>query len=106
MYTNILSRSLEKECLNFGFSGNAFGEEIVARRLAEVENPGAYILDYETNALDKGTLESSLPEFIGILRRAHPETPFWLFREQSSLRIFGIRIFAADENGQSNLRKI
>lgn len=75
MYTNILSRSLEKECLNFGFSGNAFGEEIVARRLAEVENPGGYILDYETNALDKGTLESSLPEFIGILRRTHPETP-------------------------------
>lgn len=74
-YTNIVSRRLRMECLNFGFSGNAFGESCIAERLAMIESPAAYILDYEPNAIEKRTLKSSLPVFIRILRERHKETP-------------------------------
>ncbi|MDD6994739.1 MAG: SGNH/GDSL hydrolase family protein [Candidatus Borkfalkiaceae bacterium] len=74
-YTNIVSRRLRMECLNFGFSGNAFGESCIANRLAMIESPAAYVLDYEPNAIEKGTLKSSLPVFIRILRERHKQTP-------------------------------
>ena len=72
-YTNIVSRQLRRECLNFGFSGNAFGEREVAQQLAKVKNAGVFVLDYEPNALEHGSLESTLCEFVRILRERHPQ---------------------------------
>jgi len=74
-YTNILSRRLNREFINLGFSGSGRGEPEVARTMAEIPDPGCLVLDYEANASADGLLEKTLAPFIGILREAHPETP-------------------------------
>ena len=73
--TNILSRRLNVEFINLGFSGNGRGEPELARLVAEIENPLAYVLDYEGNAGGIEQLRETLPEFIRILRAGHPTTP-------------------------------
>ena len=74
-YTSILSRKLNLETYNFGFSGNGLGEPEVVEMLAEIENPLLYLLDYDANAGGNGRLEQSLEQMIRRLRSAHPETP-------------------------------
>jgi lysophospholipase L1-like esterase len=74
-YTNILSRRLNIECVNLGFSGNGRGEPEVAEAIAQIANPACFVLDYEANAGSGGILERTLPGFIGILRKDHPEVP-------------------------------
>jgi len=73
--TNILSRRLNVEFINLGLSGNGRGEPELARLVAEIENPLAYVLDYEGNAGGIEQLRETLPEFIRILRAGHPTTP-------------------------------
>lgn len=73
MSTNILSRRLDMEFLNFGFSGSGKGEPEVAQLLAMVEDPAMYILSYEANAEDG--IYTTLVPFLNILRQKHPQTP-------------------------------
>ena len=49
-WTNILSRRLNVEFINLGFSGSGRGEPEVAATIAEIPNPACFILDYEANA--------------------------------------------------------
>lgn len=70
-YTNILSRWLNKECINFGFSANGLGEYEMADRIAEIDDISLVVLDYEANAGTNGRLEASMEEFINIIRRKH-----------------------------------
>jgi len=73
-WTNILSRRLNREFINMGFSGSGKGEPDVARNIALIPNPGCFVLDYEGNAGSE-LLRQTLPHFIEILREAHPTTP-------------------------------
>ena len=73
-FTNIISRRLNIECINLGFSGNGRGEPEMARIFTKIKNPACIVLDYEANASD-GTLERTLKEFIDILRDKHPFVP-------------------------------
>jgi len=77
--TNILSRRLNVEFINLGFSGNGRGEPELAHLITEIENPLAYVLDYEGNCPDTESLHRTLPEFIRILRAAQPTTPIVVF---------------------------
>jgi len=72
-YTNILSRCLNVEFINLGFSGNGRGDPELAHLIAEIERAGCYVLDYEANATE--TYYDTLEPFIGILRDAAPDTP-------------------------------
>lgn len=74
-YTNILSRRLNMECINLGFSGNGKGEPEVARIIAGIKDLSCYVLDYEGNANSGGILEKTLSDFIVILRATHPKVP-------------------------------
>ena len=74
-YTNILSRRLNRPFINLGFSGSGRGEPEVARVVAEIPDPAAFVLDYEANAGSNNILQNTLEPFIAILREAHPETP-------------------------------
>lgn len=74
-YTNILSRWLNKEILNFGFSANGLGEYEMAELIADINNLSLIVLDYEANSGTNGRLESSLEGFIDIIRHKNPETP-------------------------------
>lgn len=73
MTTNILSRRLNREFLNFGFSGSGKGETEVAELVSMVENPAMFILTYEANAGD--LIYQNLVPFISVLRKKHPDTP-------------------------------
>ena len=64
LYTNILSRKLDKEILNYGFSGAALGEKEVALILAKRKNIELLIIDIQANAGCSEKLENNLEEFI------------------------------------------
>jgi hypothetical protein len=72
-YTNILSRKLNVEFINLGFSGSGRGEPEVARLISGIPDPGLFILDYEANSGD--TIRQTLPTFIDIIRAARPQVP-------------------------------
>ena len=74
-HTNILSRRLDTEVVNLGFSGNGKGEPEVARFVAEVPEPCGFILDYDGNCPSVDRLRETLGEFIRILRRRHATVP-------------------------------
>lgn len=74
-YTNILSRRINMEFLNLGFSGNGKGEPELAHILSEIPDPACLILDYEANCVSTELLQITLPEFISIYRDKHPLTP-------------------------------
>lgn len=73
-YTNILSRALNAEVTNLGFSGSGKGEPEVFRTFAQIRSPRLFVLDYEanTNLQDIGT---TLPEGLRILRSHHNRVP-------------------------------
>lgn len=76
-YSNILSRRLNAEIINLGFSGNGQAEPEVARLIAAIPDPALLVIDCEANC-GNGLLEARLPDFIGILRAAHPTPPILL----------------------------
>jgi len=73
-YTNILSRKLDMECINFGFSGNGKGEPELAKIISTLEDISLIVLDYEANTWS-GLLQETLVDFIKILREYHQVTP-------------------------------
>lgn len=73
-YTNIMSRHINLEFINLGFSGNGKGDESLARLISEIENPGLLVLDYEPNCTTE-MYKETLPRFIEIYRQTHPTVP-------------------------------
>jgi len=72
--TNILSRMLDREVINLGFSGNALLDYDIAELMASYPDPGVYVMDNIPNGSAKLTHEK-LAGFIKIIRDAHPTTP-------------------------------
>jgi len=75
-YPAILSRRLNREQINLGFSGNAWGEPELAQLLATLD-PATYVLDPLPNMKEEW-VAPRLENFIAILRAAHPKTPIVL----------------------------
>ena len=73
-HTNILSRRLDREVINLGFSGNALLDMEIAHLMASVEDPGLFVLDYVPNAWDY-MIDEKGEEFFRIIRDAHPDVP-------------------------------
>jgi len=74
-YSNILSRRINMEFINLGFSGSGKGEPEVARVISEIADPACLVLDYEANCVSTEQFRKTLPEFIQIFREAHPDVP-------------------------------
>ncbi|GCB34588.1 hydrolase [Bacteroides faecalis] len=72
-HTNIISRRLNRECINLGFSGNALLDLEVARIMAEVD-AGVFVLDFVPNASVK-QMQERMETFYNIIRKKHPDTP-------------------------------
>jgi lysophospholipase L1-like esterase len=72
-YSNILSRRLDAEFVNLGFSGNGRGEPALAHLINQISGLTFIILDYEANANE--TIVNTLGPFVDILREKHPDTP-------------------------------
>ena len=73
-HTNMISRALDREVINLGFSGNALLDLEIARLMAAVPDPAVYVLDYAPNAYAPMIKEHG-EEFFRILRDAHPDVP-------------------------------
>jgi hypothetical protein len=91
-YPNILSRKMNVEFFNLGFSGSGKGEAEVAEVISEIPNPGLFIVDYEANCVSPELFRTTLPEFIRIYRGRHPEVPILVL---SQIR-FGLEHFAPE----------
>ncbi|WP_103996244.1 SGNH/GDSL hydrolase family protein [Paenibacillus sp. UNC499MF] len=74
-YPGILSRLINREFINLGFSGSGKGEPEVAEVIREIGNPDLLVLDYEANTGEPENIRDTLPVFIGLYREKHPEVP-------------------------------
>jgi lysophospholipase L1-like esterase len=72
-YSNIISRILDVQFVNLGFSGNGRGEPELAHLINQISGISFIILDYEANANE--TIVNTLGPFIDILREKQPEVP-------------------------------
>jgi hypothetical protein len=72
-YTNILSRDLDMQFVNLGFSGNGRGEPALAHLINEIPETRMIVLDYEANA--GLSLKETLGPFVDVLRDKHPDIP-------------------------------
>lgn len=72
-YSNILSRKLDVQFVNLGFSGNGRGEPALAHLITQIEGTCCIILDYEANA--GMSLKETIGPFLDILRKKHPALP-------------------------------
>lgn len=73
-HTSILSRKLDRQVINLGFSGNAHLDPEVARLMAAVEEPSVFVLDFVPNCKAELIDEKGVT-FFRILREAHPGVP-------------------------------
>jgi hypothetical protein len=72
-HSNILSRWLNREFINLGFSGNGRLDYELAEVMAEVD-ASLYVLDFVPNATVE-EMEEHLVRFYSILRERRPEAP-------------------------------
>ncbi len=73
-YTAAVARWLDSDYVNYGFSGNARGEDAMADIICK-RNFTAFIYDYDHNAPDAAHLEKTHERFFKRVRAAHPDMP-------------------------------
>ncbi|MDF2938698.1 MAG: hypothetical protein K0Q90_4071 [Paenibacillaceae bacterium] len=74
-YTSIVSRWLDADYFNYGFSGSAKGEPVFAEFIAAHPAISAFVYDYDHNAPTPEHLEETHRAFFEIIRKAHPSLP-------------------------------
>ncbi len=74
-YASAVSRWLDADYRNFGFSGKARGEPVIAEYIAGLEKISALVYDYDHNAPDPDHLQATHEAFFRIIRDAKPELP-------------------------------
>ncbi len=73
-YPAILSRALDCNFINLGFSGSGCGESSVSEYIASLKM-SAFVLDYDHNARSPEHLRQTHKPFFDTIRNAHPELP-------------------------------
>ncbi len=72
-YQAVISRKLDCDHINLGFSGNAKGEKAMAEYIASLDM-SCFVMDYDYNSNEEGLKETHRP-FYDIIRKAHPNLP-------------------------------
>lgn len=73
-YENMISRRLNIDYINLGFSGSALGEPALAEYIAGLDM-AAFVMDYDYNAPDAAYLQKTHEPFFKIVRERHPLLP-------------------------------
>jgi hypothetical protein len=73
VHTSIISRKLNIECINFGFSGNGKMEKPVAELISGIDAL-FYVMDGTGNMTPKDISDNAVP-LVEIIRSKHPATP-------------------------------
>lgn len=103
-YTQILSRMLGIECLNYGFSGNGKGHIEIAEALSEINNVKMFVLDYEANAtFDR--LKATLDNFVKCLRSKYPFVPIIIMSKIPMYLEFHDKAYINNEKNIRNYQK-
>ena len=74
IYPSIISRKLDCDITNLGFSGSAKGQKEMAEHIAGLEM-SAFVMDYDHNAPNAEHLLDTHYNFYKIIRDAKPTTP-------------------------------
>ncbi len=73
-YVSMLSRWLNFDYVNLGFSGNAKGEEKMAEYIADLDM-SVFVYDYDHNARTLEQLQATHAPMYEIIRKKHPDIP-------------------------------
>ena len=84
-YQAILSRRLDCNFINLGFSGSARGESVMADYIASLDMR-AFVMDYDHNAPTVEHLEQTHEAMFRRIRKAHPELPV-IFMTRPKVRL-------------------
>ena len=76
-HTNIISRKLDRNVINFGFSGNGRMEKSIAKLISE-SNPAFYVIECMPNMYPPDLITSNTIPLVDIIREKHPDTPIVL----------------------------
>lgn len=76
-YTNILTRWMNREFINLGFSGNGQLDYEIAEVMAERKDAGMFVLDFIPN-VDETKIKERTQHFVSIIRKENPLTPILL----------------------------
>lgn len=109
-YQSIITRELDCDHVNLGFSGSAKGEDVIAQYIAGLEM-SAFVYDYDCNAPTPEHLRQTHERMFKTIRRAHPELPilmltrpkYYLNAEEEERvaivkKTYGNAIAAGDQN--------
>lgn len=86
-YPNMLSRRLQVDHINLGFSGSAMGERQMAEYIASL-SMAAFVMDYDANAPHRDHLEKTHEPFFKIIREKNPELPVVFMTATNQARFF------------------
>ena len=74
VHTNIMSRQLDVDVVNFGFSGNGRMEQPIAEIISSVE-PSLYIIECMPNMIKPEFITERTIPLVNTIRKQNPETP-------------------------------
>lgn len=74
-YEAMISRKLDCDYINLGFSGNGRGEQTIADYMASLD-PLVFVSDYDHNAPNPEHLEATHYNLYKTFRAVHPNTPY------------------------------
>ena len=74
VHTNIISRKLDVDVVNFGFSGNGRMEKPIAEIISSVE-PSLYIIECMPNMIKPEFISERTIPLVNTLREKNPNTP-------------------------------
>lgn len=76
-YTNIMTRWMNREFINLGFSGNGQLDYEIAEIMTQRKDAGMFVLDFIPN-VDETKVKERTKHFVNIIRKDNPHTPILL----------------------------
>lgn len=76
-YTNILTRWMNREFINLGFSGNGQLDYEIAEVIAQRKDAALFVLDFIPNVTEE-KIKDRTKNFVNIIRKENPNTPILL----------------------------
>ena len=95
-YESLISRKLDTNFINLGFSGSAKGEDTMIEYLASLDC-SVFVLDYDHNAPNPEHLAATHEKLYLRFRETHPDTPVIMLTKPN--------IFANPIEDEANLRR-
>ena len=101
MYTNILSRKLNREVINLGFSGNGLLDYEIAELMADCD-ASLFVLEFDNCTAEQ--IKERTEKFYRLLREKHPYTPIVFLEVQ--LRIVGNYDLSRQDIFRNNIKAL